>query len=329
MKIYFGVDIGGTYIKFGAFLQGDILWKKWSVPTDLSEQGERIIPAIADEVKKCAASFSKEKEEPVEISGIGLGIPGPVTKDGFVRNCVNLHWNAFYPKEELKKYFPECKICVENDANVAALGEYYFGKGKTRERDENGKLEKTCNCMMLVTLGTGVGGGIVLDGKIVTSLRGMVGEIGHISLDMKEKERCSCGNTGCLNQIASATGLVRVMKRYLKETEEPSVLRNMKHFTAKEICDSAKAGDAMAQKCVEYSMGLLGKGLAVCSHILDPDLFVISGGVTKAGDVILDAIRKGYQKEIFLAEKGAEIQLSELRSEAGMMGAYAMVRENV
>ena len=103
MKIYFGVDIGGTYIKFGAFLQGDTLWKKWSVPTDLSEQGERIIPAIADEVKKCAASFSKEKEEPVEIGGIGLGIPGPVTKDGFVRNCVNLHWNAFYPKEELKK----------------------------------------------------------------------------------------------------------------------------------------------------------------------------------------------------------------------------------
>ena len=157
----------------------------------------------------------------------------------------------------------------------------------------------------------------------------MVGEIGHISLDMKEKEQCSCGNTGCLNQIASATGLVRVMKRYLKETEEPSVLRNMKHFTAKEICDSAKAGDTLAQKCVEYSMGLLGKGLAVCSHILDPDLFVISGGVTNAGDVILDAIRKGYQKEIFLAEKGAEIQLSELRSEAGMMGAYAMVRENV
>lgn len=329
MKIYFGVDIGGTYIKYGAFLQGDTLLKKWSVPTDLSERGERIIPAIAEEVKKYTETFSKEKEEPVEISGIGLGIPGPVTKDGFVKNCVNLHWNAFYPQQELKKYFPKSKICVENDANVAALGEYYFGRGRNDEQVKNGKSEKECNCMMLVTLGTGVGGGIVLDGKILTSLRGMAGEIGHISLDMKEKERCSCGNKGCLNQIASATGMVRVMKRYLEETEEPSVLRNMKHFTAKEICDSAKAGDAMAQKCVEYSMGLLGKGLAVCSHILDPDLFVIGGGVTNAGDVILNAIRKGYQKEIFLVEKGAEIRLSELRGEAGMMGAYAMVREDV
>ena len=319
MKIYFGVDIGGTYIKYGAFLQGDTLLKKWSVPTDLSEQGERIIPAIAEEVKKYTESFAKEKEEPVEISGIGLGIPGPVTKDGFVRNCVNLHWNAFYPQQEMKKYFPKSKICVENDANVATLGEYYFGNGKN----------KACNCMMMVMLGTGVGSGIVQDGKILTSLRGVAGEIGHISLDGEEREQCSCGNRGCLNQIASATGLVRVMKRYLKETDEPSFLRKIMNFTAKEICDSAKAGDVLAQKCVEYSMGLLGKGLAFCSHILDPDLFVIGGGVTNAGNIILDAIRDGYQNEMFLVEKGAEIELSELRGEAGMMGAYAMVREDV
>lgn len=313
MEMIFGVDIGGTAIKFGAFSKEGDLQDKWSIPTDLSDGGRHIIPAVAETVTKY---LSKRKEGNLRIVGIGLGIPGPVDKNGYVKTCVNLNWREFNPVKELRSFFPRITVVAENDANAAAFGEYKKGAGKA------------CSSMMFVTLGTGVGGGIVLDGKLWTGARGLAGEIGHVRAYEGETEACNCGNTGCVDQIASATGIVRHMRLLLQESGEASALRGEKELTAEIICEYAKKGDVLAQRCIGTCMGVLGKALAWFSHAFDPEVFVLGGGVSYAGEVIAEAVREGYRKNLFLLEQGADIRLAALKNDAGITGAALLALES-
>lgn len=311
MKRYFGVDIGGTEIKFGAFdTEGELL-EKWFVLTDLKEGGRNIIPSVAQSIRSYAV---RNDICECDIAGIGLGIPGPVDKNGYVKTCVNLFWKEFSPVEELQRRFPQTKIAAGNDANVAALGEYYKGAGRDYES------------MMLVTLGTGVGGGIVLDGQILLGAHGLSGEIGHINGGVPETEHCNCGNTGCIDQFASATGIVRVMKKLLADSDTESLLRRRTEISAKTVCDAAKRGDALAQECIDLCMGALGTGLAYFTHALDPAVYVIGGGVSGAGDILLQAIQRAYEEKLFLIGEGAPLRLAELGNDAGITGACMLVK---
>ncbi len=309
MKVFFVVDIGGTGVKFGAFDQNGQLIDKWSILTNLSDSGQKIIP----DVVKSINTYIARKEGLYNIGGIGMGIPGPVDKKGYVKTCVNLHWTEFNPVEELKKEFPDVAIAAGNDANVAALGEYYRGAGKEY------------SSMMLITLGTGVGGGIVIDGKVLLGANGLAGEVGHISGGIAETEKCNCGNVGCIDQFASATGIVRIMKKLLNEQDGFSKLCNKEKFTAKDVCMAAEQGDELALQCIDICMSALGTGLAFFSHAFDPEVYVIGGGVSRAGGLIIDVIKKAYLKRLFLIDKGADIKLATLGNDAGIIGACMLV----
>lgn len=310
MKVAFGVDIGGTKIKFGAFSQEGRLLEKWSETTDLSDLGRKILPDVSRQIREYIKIKNIREED---ITGIGLGIPGPVDKTGFVKICVNLHWKEFNPVTELKHFFPNVRIAAENDANVAALGEYYRGAGRN------------CESMMLVTLGTGVGGGIIMNGKVICGAHGLAGEIGHIDSGMSEIEKCNCGNTGCIDQFASATGIVRIMKSLLTESGDAGENNIMTRFTARDVCMLAKKGDVLANRCIDICMGALGKGLACFSHAFDPEVFVIGGGVARAGELITNAIKRSYNEKLFLIDKGADIKLAQLGNDAGITGACMLV----
>ena len=308
MKVIFGVDIGGTNIKIGRFAPDGGLLEKWSVRTDLLDCGRKIIPQVAACI---AENMDKNGLGKDDVEGIGMGIPGPVDKNGHVKKCANLNWNDFNPVEELKKYFPDCRVRAGNDANVASLGEYFRGAGKGAAS------------MMMVTLGTGVGGGVIIGGKIIIGAHGIAGEIGHISVTDADAD-CNCGNRGCIDQWASATGIVREAGRLLEADGRPSLLRQAGKLTSKDVCSFAKQGDVLAVECINRCMYPLGKGLAYFSHAFDPEVYVIGGGVSLAGEIIVHAVRRGYEDNLYLIRKGADIRLAELGNDAGIIGACAL-----
>ena len=303
MECAFGIDIGGTQTKIGLFSCEGKLMDRRVINTDLSAEGSRIIPSVASFIKKYA---EENGILPIDIVSIGVGIPGPVDRNGYVKTCVNLHWKDFYPADELKKTFPWACVKAENDANAAAFGEYKQGSGKGH------------TSMVLVTLGTGVGAGIIVDGRVVHGTHGIAGEIGHISVNPGETEHCNCGNKGCVDQYASATGITRMMKKISGEKECRS---------AETICKMAAGGDPSAARGLRVCMEALGKGLADFSHALDPEIYVIGGGVSKAGKLILDMVQEAYAANLFLTDKGAEICLAELGNDAGMTGACLLALE--
>ena len=306
----FGVDVGGTNLKFGAFDENGVLAEKWIRTTDAEDGGDRIIPDIAGEI----GCFMKENNvEEKDIVGIGLGIPGPVDGNGHVRSCVNLHWNDFDPAKELRKFYRTMDIAVENDANAAAFGEYCQGAGK-RYRT-----------MMLVTLGTGGGGGIVADGHIWRGAHGIAGEIGHIPSGIAAKTNCNCGKRGCIDQFASATGIVRVMKEILLERGLAPEEYFAQDVTAKTICQMANKGDLLAKRCLDICLGALGRGLAVFSNAFDPEEFIIGGGVSGAGELIIPIIESAYRENLSLTDKGADIRCAALGNDAGVTGAGNLV----
>lgn len=309
MKEYcFGIDIGGTTVKCGLFnVKGDIL-EKWEIPTRTENNGINILPDVADAIN---GKIQERDLDRNEISGIGVGIPGPVDENGAVLCAVNLHWGYVQLEDQLQR-LTGLPVKAGNDANVAALGEMWKGGGAGYHN------------VVMVTLGTGVGGGIIVNGKIVTGTHGAGGEIGHIHVEHSETEHCNCGNCGCLEQYTSATGVVRMAKQFLAETDTPSVLREGK-VTAKTIFDAVKAGDGLAQQIAEKFGKYLGTALAVIAGVVDPEVFVIGGGVSKAGKVLLDYIQKYYKEYAFSACKDAVFALAELGNDAGICGAAKLV----
>lgn len=312
MKKYaYGVDIGGTTVKIGFFETTGKLVDTWEIPTRTENDGELILPDIAESIKE---NNEKNSITIDDIEGIGMGVPGPVKDDGTVLKCVNLGWGVFNVEKALSVICGGVKVKAGNDANVAALGEMWQGGGKGYED------------VVMITLGTGVGGGIIRGGKIVAGTNGAAGEIGHMPMIDDESECCGCGKKGCLEQYASANGLVNVAEKYIAahRTVETELDLNA-GFTAKDVCDAAKAGDKAGLAAVEESMRLLGKAMASVSCVIDPQVFVVGGGLSKAGNIIIDTASKYYKEYAFHASRKTEIKLATLGNAAGMYGGVKMV----
>ena len=309
MRYCFGVDVGGTTVKLGFFDEEGNLLEKWEIPTRTQDDGKNILPDVA------ASILDKMRERGVsreDITGVGIGAPGPVDAKGTVYVAVNLGWGTFSLKNELQSLL-NLPVEAGNDANVAALGEMWKGGGQGYSN------------AVAVTLGTGVGGGIIVDGKILSGATGAGGEIGHIHVMDGEQERCNCGNCGCLEQYASATGVVRLAKRRLAMDDKPSVLRECESVSAKAVFDAVKAGDELAMEVAERFGEILGKALAGIAAVVNPEIFVIGGGVSKAGPVLLDYIQKYYTPSAFSGSRGALFSLATLGNDAGIYGAAKMV----
>lgn len=304
-----GIDLGGTTVKLGLFCE-ERLTDKWEIPTRKEEQGSYILEDIRNTITDRLQKNGISRES---VLGVGIGVPGPVDEKGIVHGCVNLGWGIFPIEEELSALL-SLRVKAGNDANVAALGELWQGGGKGYQD------------MVMITLGTGVGGGIILDGKICAGIHGAAGEIGHMPVIYDESEYCNCGKKGCLEQAASATGIVRTAKRLLlSEPETGSSLRAIGDFTAKDVFDQAKQGDAIAGQAVEKLGEYLGIAAAHIACVIDPEVFVIGGGVSRAGAVLIDTIEKYYKEKAFGGTKAAAFKLAELGNDAGIYGAARLV----
>ena len=309
-KYVFGVDLGGTTVKMGLFESSGELLCTWEIPTRTEDGGKYILGDIADSVLAVMKERSIGKDD---VEGIGIGVPGPVGADGTVFKCVNLGWGVFNVAESLQE-LTGLKVKAGNDANVAALGEMWQGGGKG------------CRSIVMITLGTGIGGGIILDGKILSGTNGAAGEVGHIPVWDDETEVCGCGKRGCLEQYGSATGIVRIAKRYLKAHEgEDSILRKYEDFTAKEVCDAAKENDAIAIAILDLVGKALGKAMACIACVVNTEAFVIGGGVSRGGDVLLDPIKKYFKEYAFHASRNTEFKLATLGNNAGIYGGAMMI----
>ena len=310
MKKYaFGVDIGGTTCKIGFFETAGVLIDKWEIRTNTENNGESILSDVALAIDNKLAQESISKDE---VQGVGVGVPGPVKCNGVVNRCVNLGWGIVNVAEELGR-LTGLEVRVGNDANVAALGEMWQGGAKG------------CKDVIMVTLGTGVGGGIIVDGKIVAGFDGAGGEIGHITVNKDEIEACNCGQYGCLEQYASATGIVRLAKRKLAQSSEETTLRKFEPLTAKDVVDEAKAGDAVAVELLDEVCEILGSALSNMACIVNPEVIVIGGGVSKAGTILTDNIQKHYQESAFFACRETKFALASLGNDAGMYGCVQLL----
>lgn len=312
MKNYcFGIDVGGTTVKLGLFSTAGELLDKWEITTRTENFGENILSDI------CEAMEAKLAEKEIsldDIEGVGIGLPGPITNDGTVLQCVNLGWGTFNVEEKLSEMFREIKVKAGNDANVAALGEAWQGGGK--DYDD----------IVMITLGTGVGGGVIINGKILTGYNGGAGEIGHMHVDDNETDSCNCGRKGCLEQFTSATGVVRLAKRLMNNTDKETKMREFgENITAKDVFDLAKEGDAGANEVVETMGTYLGTAMSHIAVVVNPQAFIIGGGVSKAGQFLIDAIKDKYRETCFAACGDAAVHLATLGNDAGMYGAAAMI----
>lgn len=309
----FGIDVGGTSVKCGLFRTDGTLLEKWEIPTRTANKGEAILPDIAKTIEEKLDEKSIKKED---VAGVGIGIPGPVNSAGDVLCAVNLYWGFKAASKELSS-LTGLPAMAGNDANVAALGEAWKGAAEGAKN------------VIMVTLGTGVGGGIIVDGKIVSGAHGAGGEIGHANIDHKETEACNCGNKGCLEQVASATGIVRVAKKYLESCSEPSCLREIEKITAKDVLDAFKEGDQAAVNIMEKVGETLGGALAIFSCVVDPEAIVVGGGVSKAGQPLIDCIQKYYREYAFPLAKDTPIITAKLGNDAGIYGAACLVLNRV
>ncbi len=308
-KRLYGVDLGGTTVKMGLFdTEGNVI-TKWEIPTVKDHGGKHILPDIAEAIKKNMAENNITKED---VIGVGIGVPGPVDKDGVIYKAANLGWGVFSVRNTLSDLLDGIKVEAGNDANVAALGEMWKGGGKGHKN------------MVAVTLGTGVGGGIIIDGRILTGSTGAGGEIGHIHVEDNETEACGCGNKGCLEQYTSATGVVRLAKRRLAEDDKTSVLRD-EEVNSKTVWDAVKISDSVAIEIANTFGKYLGKGLAAVAGVVNPEIFVIGGGVSKAGEILIDYIKPSYQKYVFNGSREVKFALATLGNDAGIYGAAKLV----
>ena len=313
MKEYaFGIDLGGTTAKIGLFTTSGALLEKWEVPTDTSNAGEHILENLA------AAILGKMKEQsidPEQVEGVGIGVPGPVQDASVVPIvCANLGgWGEQNVSARLSGLLDGLKVLVGNDANVAALGEIWMGAAKG------------CSSAVMVTLGTGVGGGVIVNNHVIDGTHGAGGEIGHLTVNRHETAVCGCGKKGCLEQYSSATGVVRCMKKLLDENPDtPCTLRGT-DFAAKDIFDAARAGDALAAREVDEMTDTLGMALASIASTTDPEMFMVGGGVARAGDVLFNPLREHFKTYAFRSCRETPIVAATLGNDAGIYGAVRLI----
>ena len=310
MKYGFGVDLGGTTVKLAYFDETGAMLHKWEIPTVTADNGSHILPDIANAIHGYLKENNIEKSS---LIGIGIGVPGPVRPDGTVNRCINLGWGVFNIEKTLSD-LTGLPVKAGNDASVAALGECWKGGGAG------------CRNMIFATLGTGVGGGIVVNGQVIHGVHGAGGEIGHLVLNRDETETCGCGKKGCVEQYCSATGIVRIAKQFLSKSDAPSTLRAMENLTCKDVFDAGKAGDALALEILEQVYAYLGEFLANICNVIDPEYVVLGGGVSKAGQMLIDGAARYFQKYVFHAVREVKFALATLGNDAGAYGAFKLVR---
>ena len=309
MKYGFGVDLGGTTVKIACFEENGSMTDKWEIPTVTENNGEKILPDIAASLNTYMAQKELNK---AQMIGIGIGLPGPVVDKHIVTGCDNLGWGRVDVREVLSS-LTGLKVCAGNDANMAALGESWMGGGKG------------CRNMVLVTLGTGVGGGIIVEGKQLCGVHGAGGEIGHMVLEPNEEEYCNCGKRGCVEQFCSATGIVRMAKRYLAKNDRESSLRNVEKLTCKDVFDAAAANDAAAGEILHKVYDYMGQFIANICCVADPEVVVLGGGVSKAGKPLLDGAKKAFDRYVYHASSAIRFALADLGNDAGAYGAFKLV----
>ena len=305
----FGVDVGGTTVKIGLFNEEENLLHTWEIPTRTEEDGRFILRDIRDAM---SGEMAARGLTPEKILGVGIAVPGPVT-GGTATYCVNLGWGRTDVAKELSSLFWQLPVRVANDANAAALGEACFG-GAKGYRD-----------MVMLTLGTGLGVGIVLNGRILQGSHGAAGETGHAPFYTEAKTPCNCGHTGCLEQIASATGIAHKAKELLEESDRPSVLRNEKTISARAVMDACKAGDPIAMETVDKLVDYLGRGMAAIASVVDPEVFVLGGGVSRTGTWLNERLEDRFDETAPPACKGTQVLPATLGNDAGMYGAAALI----
>ena len=307
MRYGFGIDVGGTTIKLAFLDETGTMKDKWEIPTRTEDGGKNVLPDIAASVKEY---LEKEGYTNDQIIGIGIGVPGPVSDAGIVNKCVNLGWGIIDLHGELS-VLTGLPVKGGNDANVAALGECWKGGGQGAKD------------MIMATLGTGVGGGVVVGGKIIPGFHGAGGEIGHITMNPREKKVCGCGKRGCAEQYCSATGVVNMTKRYLETHKSTSVLSNM-NFECKDVFAAAKNGDKVAQRALDGVYKMLGQFLATLACVSNPEVIVLGGGVSKAGQPLIDGVTKYFHEYAFHACRSTRITLATLGNDAGAYGAFKL-----
>lgn len=309
MKYGFGVDLGGTTVKIAYFDETGNMIENWEIPTVTENNGSQILPDIAASI----SDYRKKKGiQDADLLGVGIGVPGPVDSKGNINRCVNLGWGVFNVSQELSR-LTGLPAVAGNDANVAALGEFWKGGGQG------------CHNMVFVTLGTGVGGGIVIEGRLLHGAHGAGAEIGHMVINRDETAVCGCGKRGCVEQYCSATGIVRMAKLALAASKEASVLRGFENLTCKDIFDAGKQGDKLALTVLDKYYAYMGEFLANVCDVVNPECVVIGGGVSKAGSVLLEGMEPYFKKYVFHAASNVRFALASLGNDAGAYGAFKLV----
>lgn len=315
-KWLLGVDLGGTSTKLAFInLYGEII-HKWEITTDISQKGVHITTNIA---KAIDAKLGELDETKNKILGIGMGAPGPVRfQDGSVYEAINLGWNH-YPLKDVLEMETSLPVVIDNDANIAALGEMWKGAGQ-------GAKDLVC-----ITLGTGVGGGVITNGQVVHGKSGAAGEIGHITVVTENGASCNCSKTGCLETVASATGIVRLAKETLSNAKGPSLLQQKLHtgqpLSSKLVFECAKEGDFLSKQIVDTVSFYLGLALSHIGNLLNPEKIVIGGGVSKAGDLLINPVRETFEKYAFKRVlKSTKILPATLGNDAGVIGAAWLIK---
>lgn len=304
-----GVDVGGTSVKMGLFTEDGVLHKKHEV-SSIKQDSTKLLP---EDIAAVIGAWIQQLEiDRSQIRGIGIGVPGPVQPNGYVESCPNLPWRDLYPARMIEEIL-HMPVQLGNDANIAALGEQWMGAGKGHQS------------LMFYTLGTGVGGGLILDGRIIAGAKGMGGEVGHLRVNPKETQVCGCGGYGCVEQYASATGLVRQMHRAIEQTYKPGDYKipawMIREFTCKDIFEAAKRGEELAIQVVQDCLHQLAQSMAFVTYVVDPECFVVGGGVSNAGQYLIDILQQHYNGLTVLSSKKAKIHLAQLGSDAGIYGA--------
>ncbi|MFB7140315.1 ROK family glucokinase [Gottfriedia sp. NPDC056225] len=315
-KMIVGVDLGGTSIKLALLTNNGEFIDKWEVPTDKSDSGKHIPRTITIAIEEKLNQMNKTKED---IAGIGIGAPGSVRlEDGLIFAAVNLGWVNFPLKEILEKE-SGIPVIVDNDANIAAVGEMWKGAG-------NGAKD-----VVMVTLGTGVGGGVIVNGDVAHGISGSAGEIGHITVQLEDGVLCNCGKRGCLETISSATGIARIANEKLQNTTKETVLKEIANgslVTTKDVFEAYSKGDEVAEEIVNHVMRYLALVLAGVGNTLNPENIIIGGGVSNAGELLLKPLKRYFDEFAFTTVRDStKLSIAKLGNDAGAIGAAYLVKK--
>lgn len=315
-KKIIGVDLGGTSVKLAILTNQGEVQEKWSIQTNILDEGSHIVPDIIASIQHKLETHGLTKHD---FLGIGMGSPGVVdSKNGTVIGAYNLNWKTQQPIKEQVEAALGIPFFIDNDANVAALGERWVGAGGNNPD------------VVFMTLGTGVGGGVIASGNLIHGTAGAGGELGHITVDVEEPFACTCGKKGCLETVASATGIVNLARRYADRYAGDAKLKALiddgQAVTAKDIFDLAKEGDDLALIVYKHFSHYLGMACANIAAVLNPAYIVIGGGVSAAGDFLLEGVRAVFEENSFpQIRTSTTLSLATLGNDAGVIGAASLV----